>query len=346
MKYVKPIGDKFNYSGRIDFSEPDSAVFCWTGSYLSFSFKGTEISAVIENLKYWYGRLIGFVIDGEEKCIPIPDGEAEVLLASGLSDTRHDCVLYKRMEGHYFKLKGFVLPDDGEILEPIPKPKKRIEFYGDSVTAGSVVDAVDYVGQLDPENHDGVFDNSWHSYSLMTARLLPAEVYNTAQGGIAIFDGTGYFEDPALGLESCYDKTRYCSMPPRTPWDFSKFVPHVIVFAVGQNDDHPHNGCIHDPEYREKWMKRYIEIIEDTRSHTNHATVILALTVLMHDPAWDEALEEIKNRLGGEENRVYHFTYTRCGKATPGHPRIPEQEEMAKELTAFLNSLPEDTWED
>ena len=73
--------------------------------------------------------------------------------------------------------------------------------------------------------------------------------------------------------------------------------------------------------------------------------VLFALTVLMHPPIWDDALEDIKNRLGGEEKGFYHFMYSRCGKATPGHPRVSEQIEMANELTAFMEKLPEDTWE-
>ncbi len=177
--------------------------------------------------------------------------------------------------------------------------------------------------------------------------MLPAQINNTSQGGIAVFDGTGYFELPnTIGVESCYDKLRYSSSFETSKWDFSRFVPHVIVFAVGNNDDHPDSGCIMRPEYREKWISKYIEIINDVRSHAPKAAVVLALTILMHNPAWDDAMEEIKNRLGGSDSRVYHYVYKRCGKGTPGHPRNKEQQEMASELTEFLNSLPEDVWQD
>ena len=123
-------------------------------------------------------------------------------------------------------------------------------------------------------------------------------------------------------------------------------MPHVVIMAIGQNDAHPNPDCLRDEEYYEKWVGKYIEIINGIRSHAPKATVVLALTVLMHDPIWDDALEDIKIRLGGEGGRAYHFMYARCGKATPGHPRYVEQVEMAEEMTAFLNSLPETTWED
>ncbi|WP_240539305.1 GDSL-type esterase/lipase family protein [Bifidobacterium sp. SO1] len=43
---------------------------------------------------------------------------------------------------------------------------------------------------------------------------------------------------------------------------------------------------------------------------------------------------------------AYHFLYSRNGAATPGHPRVAEHEEMARELTAFIQSLGDDIWED
>ena len=53
----------------------------------------------------------------------------------------------------------------------------------------------------------------------------------------------------------------------------------------------------------------------------------------MHDPKWDEVIEEIAEELG---DGVYHYMFRRNGAATPGHPRITEQEEMALELEKFI----------
>lgn len=346
MQLIK--GAKFNFSGRIDLlSYSDAPLLVWPGSYISFSFKGSEIALTLENQRHWNGRRIGFVIDGSEKLFELEDGVQTVTLAEGLAPIRHNCVIYKPMSGGYIKLLGIDL-GEGELVEPLPKPKRRIEFYGDSVTAGDVVDADEYEGLPDPDGNNGQWDNSWHTYAMRVGRMLPAEVYNTSQGGIAIFDGTGYFEMPNMrGLESCYDKLKYCSADEITEWDFSRFRPHVIVFAVGQNDHNPNPDCIYDKVYyRVKWEQRYMDIITAVRKYSPKATVVLALTLLNHDPAWDEAIEEIKDKLGGEKNKVYHLVYNRCGKATPGHPRNNEQIEMANELAVFLNSLPESTWQD
>ena len=56
--------------------------------------------------------------------------------------------------------------------------------------------------------------------------------------------------------------------------------------------------------------------------------------VLMHEPTWDDALDEIVNELAMDN--VKRFKFRRNGAATPGHPRIPEQTEMADELYGFI----------
>ena len=59
-----------------------------------------------------------------------------------------------------------------------------------------------------------------------------------------------------------------------------------------------------------------------------------------------KAIEEAKDMLKAKGiEKVYHFMFKRNGAATPGHPRISEQYEMAEELTAFISSLGDDIWE-
>lgn len=44
------------------------------------------------------------------------------------------------------------------------------------------------------------------------------------------------------------------------------------------------------------------------------------------------------------DDRVQHFLYSRNAAATPGHPRVAEQQAMADELTAYLESFGPDLW--
>jgi len=255
-------------------------------------------------------------------------------------------ILYKRLDCSYdYTLASF--STDGEFLDAEPKPELRLEFYGDSVTSGCCVECVDYVAHTDPCSNNSCYDNSWYSYAWQTARMMNAEVHTVSQGGIAIFDNTGYFHYPVtIGLENTWD--RMCYFPEAgeyTKLDFSRFIPHAVVFAVGQNDQHntltnENTLTVSDPEYRVKWKEAYKKIIRGVAAHYPADTrYVMILTVLMHDRCWDDAVGEIAQELAAEGMNASHFLFSRNGAATPGHPRIPEQTEMAEELSAYLKSI-------
>ena len=59
-----------------------------------------------------------------------------------------------------------------KLLECPPLPERRIEVYGDSVSAGEVSEALEYTGKQDPQ-HNGEYSNSYYSYAWLTACNLP-----------------------------------------------------------------------------------------------------------------------------------------------------------------------------
>lgn len=353
-KFIPASDPSIRYMGRIDRSVPDAPKIVYAGSMITLRFKGTELSAVICNHRFYNKMELGLLIDGKEDKVGFDTDRQRfsLPLVSGLEDREHEITLFKRQDAtHYFDFFGFETNEGAEVLPPLPRPDRRIECFGDSVSAGAVCEAVENVGAPDPENNQGVYDNAYHSYSMITARNLGAEINNVAQGGIAIFDGTGYYHAPhTIGMETVYNKTVYfpeeCGY---SDWDFSEYIPQVVIFAVGQNDQHRELGDdpdITDPDHRRKWKERYKDILRDLRAHYPNARIILLLTVLMHDPSYDAALDEIVSELTAEgEDKVSHLMFKRCGKATPGHPRLPEQYEMASELTAYISRLGDEIWD-
>ncbi len=342
-----------SYMGRIDFSNPEEPRFFFPGSSVTVRFKGTAAKARIRNHKVYNVQELGVLIDGRQFKITFEHAEEpiELDIADGLENKEHELILFKRQDGsHWFEFLGFEI--DGEILPPLPKPERKIECFGDSVSAGAVVEAVENTGKCDPDDSRGVYDNAWYSYSMITARNLKAQLHNVAQGGIAIFDDTGYFHSPdCIGMETVYNKTAYFPEAGYSEWDFESYVPNVVLFAVGQNDPHREGGRsdndIRNPDFRTKWKDRYKKILEDLRSHYPKAVFILLLTVLCHDSEWDAAVEEIRNELDSEGFvEIYHYMFKRTGAATPGHPRIYEQYEMAEELTAFISTLGDRIWQE
>ncbi|MBO6140656.1 MAG: electron transporter RnfD [Ruminococcus sp.] len=333
------------YMGRIDDSKSESYRFIYAGSSVTIRFKGTYIAAVLANTMMSANEMsVGALIDGRlTKCV-FDNGwdnhdKQTVTLAEGLNDDWHTVTMFKRQAAyHYFEFFGFELDENAQIEKYEKNYALKLEVFGDSVSAGEVVEAVEYTASSDPEGHNGQYDNAYYAYPMITARNLNAEIHNNAQGGIAIFDGTGYFHMPeSIGVETTWDKLSYYPEGPYSDWDFSRYTPDIVIMAVGQNDPHCEgqpDRDITDPDYRRKWKDKYMEITRSLMEKYPSAQFVFLLTVLMHDPQWDMAVREVTEEL--ESERVHYLEFTRTGKATPGHPRIYEQYEMAEQLTAYI----------
>lgn len=337
MSFFKSDSSAFSYMGRIDFSRKDAPVIIYAGSNISCKFKGTYLNVCVENLSMGVYSSLGVIIDGIQYKTELSNesGAVSYKIAEGLSDEIHTLTVFKRQAAaHYFRFLG--IETDGEIIAEDKKHGLKLEFYGDSVSAGEVTEAVYYEAHQDPENHNGIYDNSYFSYTWLAARRLNAEFYNNSQGGLSLFDKTGYFySDSLTGLETTYNKLSYVPYAQMglTDWDFSRYTPDVVVIAIGQNDAAPDPKAIYNHEYKEKWKNKYKEIMSDLDKKYGGVKFVLITTVLMHDHVWDDVLDEIKNEYGGS---AYRLRFSRNGAATPGHPRITEQNEMAIELAEFI----------
>lgn len=339
MSFFKADNNAFSYMGRIDFTDKLAPVLIYAGSNIRCKFTGTYLNVTIDNISMNEYTSFGVVIDGIQYKSELKNenGAVSYKIVENLPEGEHTLIIFKRQAAaHYFKFIG--IETDGEVMPENKKYDLKLEFYGDSVSAGEVTEAVYYDEHQDPENHKGIYDNSYFSYTWILARKLNAEFYNNSQGGLALFDKTGYFYDKDLtGLETTYNKLSYVPYAAMglTEWDFSRYTPDIVVFAIGQNDASPDPKAIFDKEYAEKWKAKYKEIVLELKERYGNVKFLLVTTVLMHDPRWDEVLDEIKEELG---DFVYRYRYRRNGAATPGHPRITEQTEMGLELEQFIKA--------
>lgn len=343
MKKITADNAAFTYMGRIDGTDPSMPLFIYAGSMVKVKFTGTIAGVFIKNVSMSEYSSVGYLIDGVQGKIDLSQqGEEEYYqLADNLEDKEHELVVFKRQAAaNYFYFCGIGISKDGDVSKTAPLPDFKLEVYGDSVSAGEVVENIYYEAHSDPENHKGVYDNAWFSYTLSLSRKLNAQIHNCSQGGISLFDKTGYFYGPdhLTGLETTYDKLSYVPYAPMglTKWDFGRYTPDLVIIAIGQNDASPDPDCLSNPEYKAKWQAKYSEILRDLQSKYGEKTrFLLITTVLMHDKCWDNAIDEIAESFG--EN-VHHYMFKRNGAATPGHPRITEQEEMAGELNTYIRN--------
>ena len=347
---ILPNNSSLIYSGRIDLSDPFAIVWTYPGTFVRMKFKGTQLSIHVRNKRNYWNNYLGVVEgDAQTKLLLPEEGDATIEIPlQETPDNVHEVLIFKRQDAcHELTILGFELDDDAELLEASPLPKRRIEVFGDSVSAGEVSEALDYVAKADPE-HNGEYSNSWYSYAWMTARMLDAELHDIAQGGAALLDETGWYHAPDyIGMETIWDKMRYNpDYGTVKEWDFSKYTPDIVIVAIGQNDSHPDDymKTDYEGEKAKNWRTHYRQFLAKLRETYPDAWIICCTTLLQHDIGWDMSISQAV--LDIADKKISHCVFQRNGKATPGHLRIPEAEEMAKELCHHIRTLGIEGYED
>ena len=346
--YVAPNHENLQYMGRIDFAKDGGPEFVFPCTFVKIKFRGTGIKTELTNTQQCWDNYMGVILDGVQTKFKLAGwqdpGKKEYLLGENLEDTEHELMLFKRQDScHTVQFHGFWLNEGAEVLEPAPLPERKIEVYGDSVSAGDVSEAVGFEGQPDPQ-HNGEWSNSYYSYSWCLARKLNAQLHDIAQGGICLLDDAGWFAGPTAckGMFSAYDKIQYHpDLGVQKRWDFSKYTPDVVIVAIGQNDKDPFDymKADYNSEQSLYWRLAYKDFIGKLRKRYPDAHIILSTTILNHEAVWDDAIDEVCKSLQKTDDKVHHFLYSNNGCGTHGHIRISEAEKMAEEMAEFINSI-------
>ena len=313
-RLILPADPALRYTGRIGF-ETDAPYFIFPCSSVQLRVTGRTLKVALTNHHSYFENCLGVIVNGEQSAVLLNNAEQIIDLSDKLTAGVNDVLLFKRQDCcHAYNLHGFIVDRNTELL-PLPeRPARRIEVYGDSVSAGEVSEAEFACAQPDPQGHNGLYSNSWLSYSWQAARLMNAELHDVATGGMALLDGTGYFFGPDyIGMESCWDKVNYYPpFGPATPWDFTRWTPHVVVVAIGQNDHNPVNIMAEDYHSAASvhWRTEYRRFLGLLREKYPCAYIVCTTTILGHDAAWDRAIDECVKAM--EDARIHHFLYSTC----------------------------------
>ena len=320
------------YIGRIDFTDPLAPILWWPGSYIIANFEGTSINVKLNdynsngkanNNNYFYV----IIDDGEPSLIPLSPGEATYVAATGLTDTVHKIQLFKRTETTEGEVAftGFELDDGKGLLLPPARPKRRIEYYGNSITAGHSV-AVP-IGL--PDTNDGWGKDNYYTYGSVTARNLDAEYHCIAVSGIGLYiDKWGF----GGNMQTLY----YDKQSSSTTWDFNQWTPQIVLINLGQNDKW---GA-----YTQEGMEsNYVNFAQTLRGHYPDAHIIIALGDMDATAPGSPFPGYVKNAVAElnttyNDTKVYSLIFPYGGSS---HPRIERNAAMADQLTAFIqNNIP------
>ncbi|MGB3609941.1 MAG: GDSL-type esterase/lipase family protein [Cellvibrio sp.] len=319
------------YTGRIDFSTPGAPVFSWPGTMIQTGFTGRSLALVMDD-HYGMNYFNVFLDQDWENPIVIKGekGRKTYLIADNLTDGEHLLTLTKRTEGEEgaTTFYGILLAEDGELTAPPPRPERRIEFFGDSITSG--------MGNEAPE--DGPDDNkaeknNFLAYGAITARNLNAEYVSTSQSGVGLMASFVNFT-----MQEFYDQLSAINNNDSV-WDFSRWTPHVVVINLFQNDSALVEQRLNPVPTDEQRVAVYYDFIKRIRSHYPEAFIVCTLgTMDAAKPGspWPDyihaAVEQWKTETADERIDVMIFEFKDFYK----HPRVHHHQENAEVLTAFI----------
>ena len=323
---------RLTYSGRTSF-KTDAAELTWPGASVKINFSGDGISAVLkdQDTSNYYQVIVDEKIVGKLH----PDTSKKVYeLISGLSAGKHTLELFKRTEWDKGKtlFYGFMPIKEALVLPASKLPKRKIEFYGNSITCGYATE--DYK----TDSSIGYFENNYVSYAAITARHFNAQYSCIAKSGIGLM--LSWFP---LIMPEMYD--RLDPTDSTSKWDFTKYTPDVVVINLFQNDawltqrpDFPefkHRFGTKAPSEKDI-IQTYKTFVQNIRGKYPKASLICALGSMdatQTGSPWPGYIEKAVKELKDRKIYTHFFPY----KNTPGHPKVAEQQQMADSLIAFID---------
>ncbi|HUR31608.1 MAG TPA: GDSL-type esterase/lipase family protein [Saprospiraceae bacterium] len=341
MTSYLPTNPKIEWHGRYNRYSPDEYNLIGSASSLKFRFKGDKCIIWLSSLvapQQEYGHHVSWVLDDVHyKMTPINSREsAPFEIPVPTNKEFHDLEIFKESETSC----GFVRIGKIEVEELLVLPiqaKKKIEFIGNSITAGMSADP-----SIIPCGEGGPCDqhNAYESYGATVARTLNMDFVITAVSGIGVYRN---FSANFPVMSDVYENTLLTAHELDTKWDFTSFIPDIVCINLGTNDFSDGGGLVtRDAFDSTQFINKYIALLEIINKHYPLAKIVL----LQHDMSgthnvdvFSKCLLSVKQTFQkikpGLQIEIFAFspsTATGC----LGHPGLDEHKRMAEELSEFL----------
>lgn len=332
------------YTGRVDFSDPARPRYAAPGVYVQARFEGSAFSVKVK----------GYNESGRPNYLDVlVDGGMPMKIKTDLVNTdfpytlplepgEHTVTLVKRTEASvgYLDFLGFSF--DGPILPPPPRPERRIEIIGDSISAGSGLGAANNSAEC-MQSYGEPVSNAYESYGAVAARALDAEYHITAVSGMGLIRNYSQQYD-ARPMPEVYD-TLYFEQKMSPRWDTAQFVPHAVVIMLGTNDFSPGDGKSEREELDPAaYAEEYIAFVETLRTYYPDAHYFAVSSPMLGDGYPDAskryatdlktALDAVEAHYAELDDEKVHkvFVSKLGGRGCGTHPNAAQHATIAGEI--------------
>lgn len=321
--------------GRTSYDEKKKAhIFGWTCSGFEIRFEGTTVKALLisdnpeEEFKKAYVTVV--LDDTVYKVIKLDKKEDVYVLCDNIPYGTHKLKVLKRSECcmSYAGLKD--LYTDGKILEPDEVSfDMKIEFIGDSITCGYGNVAKTPGEPFSTESEDGL-----QSYAYIAAQELNAEANMICVSGWAA-DKSPY----GRSMQEIYEYTNYFHDRSKSKWDFNKFIPDVVVLALGSNDNaYVLNDRDKLPEFTDGYERFLLKL---TSLYPSSQILCILGTLVSPDSLVFEGIEQAIGRVNNSRISFLKLDLINIAEDSlgAGHPTVKTHIKDARQLVEKIRDL-------
>lgn len=214
--------------------------------YLETDFTGTRIAAHLQDHE---NRWLVSIDGGPSRKVRAA-ADGPTVLAEGLTNGRHTLRLERATEGSYGVSRFAGLEAEAFDAPARQASSLRLEFVGDSITAGFRNDGIKH------GHNDAAIEDGSMAFAPQLARLLGADYSIVAKSGEGVVHNWGApWPDRGLHTEERYRWTLYGAhkTPGNTIWQSEKLPVSAVVLALGTNDFSDKERRPYHEEYVQAW---------------------------------------------------------------------------------------------
>ena len=329
------------------YSKDNILWFSLSGSGAEFKFNGKRCEVMVRAdsmvTQKQHSPRFAVYVDGERLMDKVMEQGIEKVEVLNTENAEEHIVRVVKLSESADSTMGlvYILCEGEATVEPTPAKDLKIEFIGDSITCGYGVD-----GKLG-EVYSTSNEDCTKAYAIKTANKLDAD-YSlfsfSGHGIISGYSGDGNKVESQLipnlytKFGNSYGTFALGTKPFDIEWDFTKYVPDVVVINLGTNDASYTKG---QADRIEDYTVHYVEFLKQVREKNPDAQIVCVLGVMGQDlcPALEDAVGRYKTETG--DNEVYYLKLDQQGSevVVDYHPTEASHEHAADQVSEFIKSI-------
>ncbi len=324
--------DTVRFCGRHHWNAENAAYgFCNSAAGITFDFTGSSLALKLSAgayIDHWTNYVMVYIDDREPVPVRIEKEDWYSVAADLDPDVRHTARVVKSSMSNAGPVytHEIRLSRDAQLSAAPITTTHKIQVLGDSITCG-------YGTRWDGKEEEEVtvFQGGDNSYAVMLAQKLNAELEVVAISGIGVGNNEGNKPYPLMPAYLQED------MQNGVDCDFSRYVPEVVVIALGTNDDGHGNPA-------DEFCANGTKMVQFIRQQYPDTIIVWTYGVMGAQSYTVYVRDMIESlRAQGDEKVFFLEIAPSTGEEAPcaqhGHPGQKTHVRMAQELVEFISRL-------